>query len=99
MVLISDDTPRGHVTRFTPLRVKGMLVLDSRGVFGLLENTLAYEDVIPDSFLNPASAVDVLDLLLSLPIHSQDRVSIFIAWSKDVGYSFTRGDLDSLRPI
>jgi len=99
MVLIVDDTPRGSIVRFTPLLIKGILALGSRGEFGLLEDTLAYEDVIPVAYFNPGSVDEVIDLLLSLPIHGNDRVNIFISWSKEVDYNFTKGDLDILRSV
>lgn len=58
---------------------------------------MAYEDIIPMSLFDTASFDDVIDLLSSLPIPGQDRVTVFISWSKQVGYDFTREDLDILR--
>ncbi len=97
MVLISDEIILGAVVPFTPLGINGMLAFGSRGGLSFFGGAMAYEDVIPDSFLNPGAAGSVLDLLASLPIPGQDRITVFISWSKDVGYNYTREDLDILR--
>lgn len=58
---------------------------------------MAYEDVIPQSYYNAGSSDDVKSYLLSLPITSFDRITAFISWSKDIGYKFTKKDLDVFR--
>ena len=97
MVLISDEIISGAVVPFTPLGINGMLTSGSWGGLSFFGGAMAYEDVIPESFLNTGASGSVLDLLASLPIPGQDRITVFISWSKDVGYNYTREDLDILR--
>lgn len=56
-----------------------------------------YEDVIPADLYDSSMATKILLFLNSLPISSIDKITIFLAWSKDVGYSYTVKELDVLR--
>lgn len=80
-----------------PLRITG--ALDCLEVYHSDDGDtcMAYEDVIPLMFFNPGAAADVIDILTSVPIPAEDRVSIFISWSKDVHYTYYKEDLDILR--
>lgn len=56
-----------------------------------------YEDVIPVALYDNAKSLEVLSFIRVLPISRNDKVTIFIAWSSDVDYSYTINDLDLLR--
>lgn len=97
MLLIIDDMYGVSCTFDLPFKIGGGVECLKIGNSMLVRGFMAYEDVIPLSFFNPGSASDVIDILTSLPIPPEDRISIFISWSKDVGYIYNKGDLDILR--
>lgn len=56
-----------------------------------------YEDVIPVHFYDKSKVYEVLSFLGILPVSNHDKVTVFIAWSSDVGYLYTVADLNVLR--